>query len=289
VKTQRVSVLSDANGGRRKARRISRNILVRMSRVAALLLVACAPLRAQESKFAFDAQRLPTGKLFEYRKSNIDGTNASNIFVYVRDKTQVESFKRWHEPATRATLVVAQMDWQRWSVQGFQVFELNCQQEPQPRATLEAGAGEFRVSLMQEPVPLTHTPWHSYDFDFTSLSLVMPMLRDPRGTFSFWRSDFEFEPVMRFVEMGEVTVKFQARETRAGRQTLRYSIGGAGLKNTVGTLWADAAAGTLVEFEIPIPDEPGFKDVRLQLLSTSRMSPEEWSRHKQVAPCAAAH
>jgi hypothetical protein len=282
VKTQRAAVVVNANPG-------SRSIFARVFRLAALLLLASAPMHAQESAFSFDAQRLPAGKLFEYRKSNIDGTHASNIFVYVRDQTQVESFKLWHEPATRATLVVAQMNWQRWSVQGFQVFELNCRQDPQPRATLEAGTNEFRVSLMKDPVPLKHTPWHSYDFDFTSLSLVMPMLRDPRGTFSFWRSDFEFEPVMRFVEMGEVSVKFQARESRDGRRTLRYSIGGAGLKNTVGTLWADADAGTLVEFEIPIPDEPGFKDVRLQLLSTSRMSPEEWSRHKQAALCGGLH
>src|SRR5262245_48720287 len=37
----------------------------------------------------------------------------------------------------------------------------------------------------------------------------------------------------------------------------RYRIGGPGLSEPSGTLWADAALGHVVEFELPIPDEPG--------------------------------
>ncbi len=109
-------------------------------------LLVPSPALAQTTAFHFNAKRLPVGTVLQYTKSNLDGTNASNIDVYVRDKKEVESFKAWHEPATRATLVRAQMDWKRFSVSGFQVFDLDCGQPPQSRASLEVRPQEFRAS-----------------------------------------------------------------------------------------------------------------------------------------------
>jgi len=111
------------------------------------------------------------------------------------------------------------------------------------------------------------------------------MLKNPRATFTFGRADFEFEPVMRFREMGAVTMKYLGTETRQHRATRRYSIGGPGLRDTTGTWWADAATGTLVEFEIPIPDEPGFNDVRVVLLAQSRITAEQWEARKRTSLC----
>ena len=54
------------------------------------------------------------------------------------------------------------------------------------------------------------------------------------------------------------------------------------LSNTVGTLWADATEGHLVEFELPIPDEPGFTDGRLRLLGVERKTPAEWESFKRA-------
>ena len=250
-------------------------------------LLVPSPALAQTMAFRHNAKRLPVGTVLQYTKSNLDGTNASNIDVYVRDKKEVESFKAWHEPATRATLVRAQMDWERFSVSGFQVFDLNCGQPPQARASLEVRPQEFRVSFLDQPIPLTHALWHSYDFDFTSLSLAMTMLRNPKSSFEIWRSDAVFEP-MGFAEMGAVTLAYQASEEHLGRATRRYSIGGPGLRDTTGTWWADAKTGTLVAYEIPIPDEPGYKDVRFELRNVVRMNAREWEAHKQTTLCKAS-
>jgi len=249
------------------------------------LALASPSAHAQVSAFELNLHRIPTSTLVVFHKSNLDGTNPADISVYIRDSTHLESFKPWHDPTTRATLVTAQMDWRRFSVRAFNAFELNCDQLPQPRATLESGEHDLRISLMKDPVPLTHLPWHSYDFDFASLGLAMPMLKNPLEPFTFTRMDFEFEPTMRFREMGEITVRYQARELHNGRATRRYSIGGPGLRDTVGTWWADTATGTLVEYEIPIGDEPGYDSVRLTLKSFTRMTAAEWETHKQRTLC----
>jgi hypothetical protein len=251
---------------------------------ATLILLSSKPGEGGTEAFHFDPSRVPVRTLFEYRKSNLDGSNAANILVYVRDETHVESFKQWHDP-TRATLVVAQMDWSRFSVGAFEAFDLACGQAAQSRATLEVEADKFRVSFMPAPVPLTHTLWHSYDFDFTSLSLTIPMLRDSPRAFTFWRSDILFEPELKFAEIGEVRLEYQAEEVRQGRRSRRFSIGGPGLGHAVGTWWSDALTGLLVEFAIPIPDEPGYDSVRMVLLETSHLNIAEWESYKKSVIC----
>lgn len=56
----------------------------------------------------------------------------------------------------------------------------------------------------------------------------------------------------------------------------------AGAASTAGTLWADAKEGHLVEFELPIPDEPGFVDGRLRLLEVAHMTLAEWEAFKRA-------
>jgi hypothetical protein len=71
------------------------------------------------------------------------------------------------------------------------------------------------------------------------------------------------------------------RERRGTVECRRYSIGGPGLSDAKGTLWADAARGHIVEFELPIPDEPGFVDGRLRLLEVQQMTAAEREAFKR--------
>jgi hypothetical protein len=121
-------------------------------------------------------------------------------------------------------------------------------------------------------------PWHSYDFDFASLGLTLPHLVNPESTHVFGRSDFiQDGGPPRFGDLGSVSLAYQGDETR--RQTLcrKYRIDGPGLQNKGGLLWADKAGGHIVEFEIAIPDEPGFTSARLVLESVEAMTPEQWA------------
>jgi hypothetical protein len=254
---------------------------------ALLGLASCLPALpalGQVEAFRYVPARVPVGCVHQYVKSNRDGSHAGRVSVYVAKADRLESLK-WDDEVGWATHVVAELDWSRFSVRRFESWKLRQGKAPVLQATLETDAsGGISISVI--PGPPLHPklwPWHSYDFDFASLGATLPHLKDPEAPFRIGRSDFvEKDGAVRFEELGAVDVAYSGRETRAGTATRRYVIGGPGLEGTSGTLWADAAAGHLVELELPIPDEPGFTDVRLRLLEVASLSPEAWEAFKRA-------
>jgi hypothetical protein len=144
--------------------------------------------------------------------------------------------------------------------------------------------GQVSVSVLPgRPVKVARWPWHSYDFDFASLGASLPHLTNPEADFTFGRTDFVQEGgEMRFDELGTVHLRYEAREERGGVAARRYRLEGPGLANTSGTLWAHAEQCHILEFELPIPDEPGFTDGRLRLLEVLTMTPEAWEAFKRA-------
>lgn len=250
--------------------------------LCAVLLFACAASPAQVSALEFHAARVPVGQVFHFEKSRLDGSHSTRLSVYVASVDRVESLK-WEVGGESSTLVTADIDWTRFSVRRFEAWQLVTGAEPRLGATLAVEGDSLVMSLGDRPPALRHFPWHSYDFDFTSLNLAIPHLRDPRGRFTFWRTDFVYADPPSFAEIGAVTLRFERHETRAGVRARRYSVGGPGLEGLSGTWWADAASGLLVEFEIPVGDEPGYPDVRMRRLSTQSMSHEEWTAYQRNA------
>lgn len=250
--------------------------------LSALLLLFATPAIAQLDALEFDADKVPVGQVFHFVKSQRDGTHATRISVYVPDADRIESLK-WDEGADTATLVMAGMDWPRFSVKHFQGWRLARGQAPEPRVTLDVAGDQLSMSLMSEPLQLGHWPWHSYDFDFTSLNLTLPHLLKPRRGLSIWRTDFVYTDPPKVAELGTVELRFEKLERRDGRRLRRYSIGGPGLQDLAGTWWSDARTGLLVEYELPIGDEPGYRDVRLKLESTEKLDAARWEAFKRQA------
>ena len=249
---------------------------------AVVALGAGPPAGAQLSAYRFKARNVPVGRAFHYEKSNLDGSNPAHISVYVAAADRVEALK-WDEGGSQATLVQAELDWSKFSIQRFDAWRLTRDAAPERRATLEVKGAELHMSLMPHPVTLTHWPWHSYDFDFTSLNLSLPHLREPQGELVFWRTDFVYSDPPAVSELGEMRLRFERVELRAGKRVRRYSIGGAGLANTQGTWWTDSRTGLLVEYEIPVGDEPGYDNVRLRLTGEQRMPRKQWEAFKRAA------
>lgn len=230
----------------------------------------------------FRAADVPVGTVFHFIKSQRDGTHATWNSVYVASQDRLESLK-WDKGGEEATLVVADMDWATFSVRHFDAWHLSRDAAPEKRATLEVAADQLSMSLMSAPITLHHRLWHSFDFDFTSLNMTLPHLKDPRSGLSFWRTDFVYSDPPVVAELGEVRLEFEASETRDGKRVRRYSIGGPGLQNTHGTWWADRRTGLLVEYEIPIGDEPGYTDVRLKATGSEPMTAAQWAEFQRAA------
>jgi hypothetical protein len=249
---------------------------------SAALLAMPGPAPAQLSALRNDAAKAPVGRVYEYLKSNRDGSRPAHVTIYVAAPDRLESLK-WGPGEEVATLVIATMDWTRFSVARFENWQLRRGRPDVRRATLETapGGGELRVSVLPEKrIPIRAWPWHSYDFDFASLGLVLPRMIEPERPFVFERVDATFvgEEFTDFKDLGPVTLRFDGREEYDGRPSRRYRIGGPGLGDTEGVLWADAAEGHILEFRIPIPDEPGYRDGQLRLRSVGTLTPGGWSR-----------
>jgi hypothetical protein len=248
----------------------------------ASLLLAAAPAAAQLAALRFDSSKVPVGRVYQYLKSNRDGSHPGRVTVYVAGLDRLESLK-WDDEIGWATFVVAEMDWKRFSVRRFESWDLRRGKHPMLKATLDTDQdGAVSVSVLPgPPVKISVWPWHSYDFDFASLGAILPHLVNPEADFTFGRTDFvQEEGKVRFAELGPVHLRFEARERRGEIATRRYRLEGPGLSNTAGTLWADAAEGHLVEFELPIPDEPGFADGRLRLVEVVAMNQDAWESFK---------
>ncbi len=257
----------------------------RLASIAIPLVIAAAtPAAAQVAAFDFDSARVPVGRAYEYVKSNRDGTHPTQVTVYVAGLDRLESLK-WDSGGEAATLVTATLDWARFSIRGFDSRRLRRREPEVVQGTLSTDSTPpaIRVSFLPDSaIPIRAWPWHSYDFDFAGLGATLPHLRDPQAGFVFARMDVVYAgDGVGFGDLGPVEVAFEQRERRDGRDTRRYRIGGPGLANTAGLLWTDARDGTLVEYEIPIPDEPGFIDGRLRLTGTLELGPTEWEAYKR--------
>jgi hypothetical protein len=253
-------------------------------------LLVSSPAIAQLDALDFSAERVPVGQVLHFVKSARDGTNQAQISVYVATQDRIEALK-WDRGGARASFVVATMDWSQFSVRRFESWQLARGKPPELKATVDVVDGVLSMSLMREPMrepmAISHWPWHSYDFDFTSLNLVLPHLRNPEAPFALWRTDFVYEDPPRVAELGEVRLEFQGYERRGGQRARRHLIGGAGLGNQTGTWWANADTGLLIEYEIPVGDEPGYADVRLKLEGMERMSPSQWEKFKAASTAPA--
>ena len=234
----------------------------------------------------YQPEKVAVETAYVYEKSNIDGSHKSNIVQYVASKDSLESFK-WIEGAPEATLVTAKIEWHRFSVRELKSWKIRANGERTLYMTLDQTddcnqvvvAGNLRSQKLEQTVTIESYPWHSYDFDFASLNVTLPHYIDPLTPFTFGIADFDYKAgAPSFVFKGLVTVDFVSEEERYGALCYKYSVDGMGLEQRGGTMWIDKDAPHIVDYEIDLPDEPGYESGKLRLKRIDHMSNEAWRR-----------
>lgn len=258
--------------------------------MGSLLLLAMASLAGQEPRVPAPAEvadfhhvpgRLPVGRVHRYRKSNLDGSEPSEIALYLADETRLEALK-WHPGDAQATLVQAEMDWEVASVRSFRTWRLNGPDERSLVAAFDTTPDRRRLTVkvgeLELDCALERFPWHSYDFDLASLNVALPFLVRPEGETSFVIVDpDQGSGGPSLAAKGEVTLAYERTEERSGMACRRYVLDGPGLEDRGGTLWAATGDEVfLVAFEIDLPDEPGMRSGRLEWLRNLSLTQTEW-------------
>jgi hypothetical protein len=250
-------------------------------------LLATQPLPAQSSssgsidRFQFDAQKIETGLVYHYEKSNIDGTHASNVSLFVADTGHVESFK-WSPWSRSGTLVTAELDWETFSVRRFESWRLGSAGERSAVAKLRYLDSLQSVEVWFGPtdtVRIEYLPWHSYDFDFASLNMSLRHLVDPHAPFNIGIADVVRSPGgFRFAFKGLVEMRYVGEEVRYEVPCRKYEVNGPGLEDRGGAIWVSRADGHIVDYEIDLPDEPGYRSGKLRLRFIEQMTNEGWGQ-----------
>ena len=241
--------------------------------------------------FRYQPDKITRGTVYHYEKSNVDGTHRSIISLYVASNNRLESFK-WHEGSTQADLVVAEIDWELYSVRRFESWQVFADGERILRATMDYVDSLSSVHVSagghEETVKIEYLPWHSYDFDFASLNFSFRHLQDPEKTFAIGIADVDHSDASpRFVFKGLAEVSYEDDEIRHGAKCRRYRVDGPGLKNRGGRIWVSSDGDHIVDYEIDLPDEPGFTSGKLKLKHIETLDWKQWDefiRDKLAAP-----
>ena len=255
----------------------------------ALVLTAFATAQS-EPVWDYQPDNAAIGRIYYYERSNTDGTLDERITVFRRTETDVEVYKE-NGLCRNAALVTAELDPETLSATRIVGGQLQPGAEHMEFAFIdwnrEAGTLDLEVRLPQMTIEDTATvpdgPWHLFDFDLASLTVMTPHLTDPDQAFGFgmallWADPSNPDPLFW---MGDVTATPDGEAEHLGRQTDRYTLTGSAFSGEratgqSGTLWLDAEAGHIVDAVFPTPNHPGYTDFRLRLDRVSDGGAAEW-------------
>ena len=247
--------------------------------ILSCFLSSCSSVLDTTKQTFHNKTAAPVGQAYIYEKSNLDGTNHASIAVYYRKQGDIEAFK-WHSGNHAGTIVKAVIDQNSKNVLEFEVYRLSSKNGLKRQAMLDTTAnGDIRVTLGENVQIFNEVPvrWHSYDFDFSSLSYAYRFLHDPKQTYNFHILDLDLsESPPQMKNFGLVSMRFEKQDERG----LKYSIDGAGLDNRGGHIWFDPTELHMLAFEIQKPDEPGYESGKMTLKQIVQLTDESWEKFK---------
>jgi hypothetical protein len=237
--------------------------------------------------FQFDAERVPVGAVYHYEKSNADGSHPERVSLYVADRGTIETFKFRLPRPTSASRVVAAMDWERFSAERLDSWQMARFSGDRHVATAEYSPVARTLSLQIEGLPrhtvvVRHLPLHVYSFDLASLNVAFRFLRDPKGFFTIGIANPTYAARGSTIAYnGEATIQYVADEAHEGTACRKYRIDGEGLDGHGGVIWVNSAEGHIVDMQIGQPNHPDYRSFRLKLLGRESMKPDAWQDFKR--------
>jgi len=245
---------------------------------------------AQEDTWVYDADNNHLGRIFYYERSNTDGSLDERVAVYRSGVETIEVYKE-NGFCANAALVTAELDHETFSTPVVTGGALLPDAEHVPFAFLEWDRENAQLDILvqfpdmelREEAPIPRIPWHLFDFDLASLTVMTPHLADRETGFDFgmalvWADQSAPDPL---TWMGDVVATYAETTEHLGTETQRYELTGSafeGVRSTSpnGSLWLDARDGHIVDAVFPAPNHPGYTDFRLQLHRISDGGAEEW-------------
>jgi len=258
--------------------------------LVSLLIANAASAQDASSAFIYQPDRVPVGTVYHYTKSNLDGSHAAELYVFVAPATDLEVLKLEPE-STTAAYVRADMDWTAFAAARLDAWHLT-ETGLTPQLYLDfdhaADTATAYMGPMAMPVSFEALPVHLYNFDLMSLNAALPHLHAPEADFAvgivdpnwtlFAGEKVDPQPVLEngLLYKGKAHFTYQGQDSHRGLTCHTYRVDGPGLDDQEGMLWVSAEDGHIVLFEHPTPDNPAWDTFKLEWKETLRMNGGAW-------------
>lgn len=249
---------------------------------ALFIATACTATSSADtdSAFAYRAGRDHVGRIYHYVRTNRDGSEPEDVYVYHKSKNEIETYKMV-EKCERAALVTAEIDptlfsavkltGGRLSEEGTQIPFARLTFDPK---TLELSANvELPDQTIAESLALESTPWFLYDFDFSDVTILAQHLSDYDRNFSLETALIWTDPSSPKFLRRLGRAEFIAEGLEGG--AYRYALGGEAFPGG-GTMLLDAKDGHVVLVENDVPNHAEYDDFKLALSGVDDGGEEAW-------------
>ncbi|MBC2777346.1 hypothetical protein [Parasphingopyxis marina] len=238
--------------------------------------------------FGSDSAEAAEGRIYHYVRSNRDGTDPENVYVYRAAGNRLEVYKS-RERCTSAAYVSAWVDSHTGRATMIQGGRLMPNARHENFATLSFDGESNRLAVdaalpdraVHQQVRIAEPVYHLYDFDLASLSVQTMGLDDPRAGFSFGlplvltQAD---EDGRHLNHLGTAEATFVRAEDYHGTAALRFEVGGSALGANGGPLWLDADTHHVLGAEWGIPNHAGMQDFAIRLADVQDSGESGWTR-----------
>lgn len=232
-------------------------------------------------RFKYRPDRVEVGTVYHYTKSNLDGSKPITVSIFVTAKDRLEVMKA-EEGLTDSAHVIAEMDWNTFSATRLDAGVILKDGSREARAVLQLSTGEnsvfVKVAGMEKTVAVGHYPFHIYNFDFVSLNFILRHLVDPKAGFEIGVGDPTFDENI-FAYKGKASFQYVGDERLHGVECRKYRITGEAFGGKEGAIWVNKKKGYAEKIEIPVRDNPDWKDFKFELKAIQKMSPDEWKKY----------
>jgi hypothetical protein len=265
---------------------------------SALFLFSSNVSFAQTAKaFKFNPARVRTGTLYQYRKSNLDGTHPDTVFIYVADQTHLDVLKL--EPGvTTGVNIEAELDWQTFMPKKLQMYHdrqdglhipifhlTTVGNQAVLTADNLASMNPHAAAIVGKEQRLKITsPSHVYGFELISFNFAIQHLRKPKSNFVVGmmgdNQNFGPDSPSPIAYFGEAKVDYLATEKRDGISVHKYKLSGAAFNGKEGFFWTDAKLGHITDIEMPVANNGDWDNFKLKLVKMENLNAAAWRKRK---------
>ena len=231
-------------------------------------------------RFRYQPDRIEVGTVYHYTKSNLDGSKPITVSIFITSKDRLEVMKS-EEGLIDSAHVIAEMDWTTFSAVKLDAGVIIKDGSREARALLQLSTKDnsvfVKVAGMEKTVPIGHYPFHIYNFDFVSLNFILRHLIDPKAGFEIGIGDPTFSEEI-FAYKGKAVFQYVGDARLHGVECRKYRVTGEAFGGKEGAVWVNKKRGYAENIEIPVRDNPDWKDFKFELKAVGKMNPDQWKK-----------